>query len=111
MQESKIKKIINQLKSKKSCGKDNISSEILKIGAEVLAVPLTWIVNKSIVDKEFPTYWKEAIVKPLHKKGARNDLKNYLCPDLNPSDLVTRLMPLSTPPLCYHINIFKKYEL
>ena len=29
------------------------------------------------MDKEFPEYWKEAIVKPLHKKGAKNDLKNY----------------------------------
>ena len=50
---------------------------MLKIGAEVLSVPLTWIINKSIVDKKYPEYWKEAIVKPLHKKGAKNDLKNY----------------------------------
>ena len=77
VQEGKVKKIIQQLKAKTSCGKDKISSEMLKIGAEVLAVPLTWIINKSIVDKEFPEYWKEAIVKPLHKKGPKNDLKNF----------------------------------
>ena len=50
---------------------------MLKIGAEVLTVPLTWIINKSIVDRQFPEYWKEAIVKPLHKKGPKTDLKNF----------------------------------
>ena len=71
VQERKVIKIIEQMKAKTSCGKDKISSEMLKIGAEVLAVPLTWIINKSIVDKQFPEYWKEAIVKPLHKKGPK----------------------------------------
>ena len=77
VQEGKVKKIIQQLKAKQSCGKDNISSELLKIGAEALSAPLTWIINKSIVDKRYPEYWKEAIVKPLHKKGPKNNLKNY----------------------------------
>ena len=77
VQEGKVKKIIQSLKAKPSCGKDNISSEILKLGADILAHPLTWIINKSIVDKKFPDYWKEAIVKPLHKKGPRDNLKNF----------------------------------
>ena len=77
VQEGKVRKIIEQLKAKTSCGRDKISSEMLKIGAEVLTVPLTWIINKSIVDRQFPEYWKEAIVKPLHKKGPKTDLKNF----------------------------------
>ena len=77
VQEGKVKKIIQNLKAKPSCGKDNISSELLKLGADILATPLTWIINKSIVDKKFPDYWKEAIVKPLHKKGPKDNLKNF----------------------------------
>ena len=77
VQESKVKRIIQALKSKTSSGQDNISSELLKIGGEILAAPLTYIINKSIVDQKFPDFWKEAIVQPLHKKGSREELKNF----------------------------------
>ena len=77
VQEAKVRKIIQCLKAKPSCGKDGISSELLKLGADSLAAPLTWIINKSIADKKFPDYWKEAIVKPLHKKGPKDNLKNF----------------------------------
>jgi hypothetical protein len=36
-----VQKILRQFKPKKSCGIDGITSEILKIGSEVLVVPLT----------------------------------------------------------------------
>ena len=65
------------MKSKTSSGQDNISSELLKIGGEILAAPLTFIINKSIVDQKFPDFWKEAIVQPLHKKGSKDELKNF----------------------------------
>ena len=77
VQESKVKKIIQAMKSKTSSGQDNISSELLKIGGEILAAPLTYIINKSIVDQKFPDFWKEAIVQPLHKKGSKEELKNF----------------------------------
>ena len=49
----------------------------MKLGAEVLAVPLTHIINTSIVSGVFPTNWKEAKVVPIHKKGNKRTLKNY----------------------------------
>ena len=36
-----------------------------------------FIVNKSILSGEFPSYWKEAKVKPLFKSGAKDDINNY----------------------------------
>ena len=51
--------------------------EILKIGAEVLVVPLTWIINTSITTGEFPEEWKIAKIIPLFKKGNRKTTKNY----------------------------------
>ena len=72
-----VLKIMKQLKTKKSAGFDGISAEILKLGAEVLAVPLTHIINTSIVSGVFPTNWKEAKVVPIHKKGDKRTLKNY----------------------------------
>ena len=75
--EQHVLKILRSLKPKKSFGLDGISSEILKLGAEVLAVPLTYIVNSSILQGKYPTKWKEAKVIPLHKKGDKKSLKNY----------------------------------
>ena len=60
--EDKVLAIMKSLKSKKSFGHDNISSEILKLGADVLVVPLTYIINTSIKTGKYPTNWKIAKV-------------------------------------------------
>jgi hypothetical protein len=69
--------LLRSLKPKKSCGIDGITSEILKIGSDVLVVPLTYIVNYSIVTGKYPSKWKIAKVIALHKKGDKKTLKNY----------------------------------
>ena len=56
---------------------DGITSEILRLGAEVLVVPLTYIINCSILSGKYPTNWKISKIIPLHKKGDRKCLKNY----------------------------------
>ena len=65
------------VKSKKSFGHDGISSQVLKIGAKILVIPLTFIINSSILTAKFPTNWKIAKVIPLYKKGDKKVLKNY----------------------------------
>ena len=69
--------ILKALKPKKSFGIDGISAEILKIGSEVLVVPLTYIVNCSIRTGKYPSVWKIAKLIALHKKGDKKTLKNY----------------------------------
>ena len=66
LSEKEVFKILKSLKSKKSFGTDGINAEILKLGAEVLVVPLTYLINSSILQGEYPTRWKEAKVIPLH---------------------------------------------
>ena len=75
--EKSVLKIMKLLKSKKSCGHDGISSEILKLGANVLVTPLTYIINTSIKTGKYPERWKLAKIIPLHKKGDKKLLKNY----------------------------------
>ena len=69
--ETKVLKILNTIKSKHSCGFDDISSHLLKKSATVIYVPLTHLINTSITSGIFPDDWKLAIVKPLHKKGQK----------------------------------------
>ena len=56
--ENEVLKIIKSLKPKKSYGFDGITSEVLELGAEVLVVPLTYIINFSIVTGKYPSNWK-----------------------------------------------------
>ena len=76
--ETQVLRVIMAMKAKTSAGKDEISSEILKLGAPVLHKPLCYIINRSMVEGKFPEYWKEAITVPLYKKkGSKEAMKNY----------------------------------
>ena len=77
MNEKEVEKIIKDLKKKTSSGFDEISAEILKLGASELIKPLTCIINKCIEKGKFPSQWKKSKVCPIFKKGDRKGLKNY----------------------------------
>ena len=68
---------MKSISKKKSKGNDGVSQECLLIGQEVLAAPITSIINNSILSGCFPESWKEAIVVPILKKGDPTDPKNY----------------------------------
>ena len=65
------------MKSKNSHGYDEISTKILKVSAPFISSLLNYICNKSILSGTFPTRLKYSIVKPMYKKGDRNDVTNY----------------------------------
>ena len=75
MSEKQVMKILKSLKPKKSYGFDGITSELLKLGADVLIVPLTY--NFSILKGEFPYNWKSSKIVPVLKKGDKKFMKNY----------------------------------
>ena len=60
-----------------SAGRDQIPAKYLRDGAEVLALPLRNKINLSIKLSTFPEECKIAKLKPILKKGAKTDPKNY----------------------------------
>jgi hypothetical protein len=72
-----IERIINSLKIKESSGYDEISTKILYTSAPFISSPLSYICNKSTLSGNFPTRLKYAIVKPLLKKGDKENVANY----------------------------------
>jgi hypothetical protein len=72
-----IENIIKSLKSKNSCGYDDISVKILKVSLPFITAPLNYICNRSILSVSFPSCLKYSVVKPLFKKGDKKDIKNY----------------------------------
>ena len=75
--EAKVLKTILGLKNKKSSGLDEVTQEQLKMAAEILAIPLTRIINQSISEGKFPDIWKIGVVTPVLKKGSPLDKTNY----------------------------------
>ena len=75
--EEHVKKILLSLDTSKAAGIDQIPAKFLRDGAEVLALPMENIINLSIKLSTFPEKCKIAKLKPIFKRGARNDTKNY----------------------------------
>ena len=77
VQVSSVLKVLKSLKNKKSHGFDQVSAELLKMTAEIIAEPLTYIINTSILTGKVPDQWKKARVSPLLKKGDPTERSNY----------------------------------
>ena len=54
-----------------------ISPAALKLAPDILAVPLTWVINKTIITGTVPAVWKKGRVMPCHKKGSKELKENY----------------------------------
>lgn len=72
-----ILRIIKHLKNKNSFGFDEVSTSVIKFVSEVIAKPLTHIINTCISSGIYPDKLKTTIIKPLHKKNNKEDMTNY----------------------------------
>jgi hypothetical protein len=72
-----IEKIIKELKSKRSCGYDEITTKILKISSPFTVLPLTYIRNRMLSTRTFPDRLKYSEIKPVYKKRGKSLITNY----------------------------------
>ena len=70
-----VKKTINNLPAKNSCGYDDVSSKLLKVIAPVIIKPLTLLINQVLNTGLFPDKLKIAKVIPIY---IRKVIHNYL---------------------------------
>ena len=66
------------LKNKKSYGYDNISAFFIVVSAQVLANPLSYLLNLAFQFSMFPLCLKTAKVIPIFRGGDKSDISNYL---------------------------------
>ena len=74
---NEILKIVKSLKTKKSCGHDNLSSYFIKQIGHSIARPLSTIINKSLESGIVPDNLKLAKVVPIYKAKEKDEFTNY----------------------------------
>ena len=74
---SEVTLLLENLNIKKSTGPDGISSLFLQKVAEEIAVPQSFLYNKSLDVGLVPTTWKKSNVTPIHKGGLIDDPGSY----------------------------------
>ena len=84
-----IRKIIQNLDSSKAHGHDNLSIRMLKICGDSICLPLEMIFKQALLTGMFPSEWKKGNIFPIHKKGDKQNIKNY--------------RPVSVLPICCKI--------
>jgi hypothetical protein len=68
----------SQLRTEKyPAGPDRIHRLLLRETVTAIALPLTLIFTKSLQEAVLPQDWKDAVITPLFKKGARSLAENY----------------------------------
>lgn len=72
-----IQQVIDDLKLKKSPGKDGIATTTIKAAKEFLSVILSHIFNLSFESGTFPRQMKEAVVITIFKGGDTRNMSNY----------------------------------
>ena len=75
--QASIHKIFLKTNVNKAPGIDKLTGIFIKDGADLLAAPLTQVINLSICTSTFPDACKIAKLKALFKKGSKTDPKNY----------------------------------
>ena len=72
-----VKKVIDGLATKYSCGIDAISTKLIKMISDAIAGPLTVIINQSLFTGIFPDKLKIAKVIPLYEKDDLHLVDNF----------------------------------
>lgn len=75
--ENEIGKIVSSFDNKYSTGNDDIPITIIKSSLPFIIIPLTHIINNSLISGIFPDRFKIARVVPIFKKGSLDNVECY----------------------------------
>jgi len=73
-----VEMAIEELKSHKSPGIDQIPAELIKTGGRKIPYEIYKLIISIWKKEELPEEWKESIVVPIYKKGDKTNCSNYM---------------------------------
>ena len=65
LEEEEVVKIMKNQQPKRSCGIDTIDNKVVKTCHQELGIPMTQIINKSIMEGKVPQLYKQARIIPV----------------------------------------------
>lgn len=74
---NEIRTTLAQMKNNKSPGEDQITTEMLKLGGNIIEEALKTLLNKCLYEGKIPKEWYNSEVILLFKKGDRTNIENY----------------------------------
>ena len=101
-----VKDIVRKSKPKTSKGNDEITMKLLKLILDSIALPLTILINQSLMTGVFPEKFKVAKIMPLLKKPNIYKVDNFRPISLLPciSKIVEKcVFNPKYPDLCYNL--------
>ena len=102
-----VTKLLNNIKTSKASGPDNIPNMVLKECASELSLAVTCLFQSSIDSGQLPSDWTNANVSPIFKKGDRHKAENY-----RPVSLTSVLSKLLEHIVCHSLmQHFEKNEV
>lgn len=92
--ERDVAKTISSLSVKKAAGYDELPAKFIKMLREELIKPLALLINRCILENEFPNQMKKANISPLYKKKDKLNKDNYRSVNLLPvmSKILERIL-------------------
>ena len=107
-----ILKILEEFKTNKATGVDNLAGRFLKDRSNKLCIPIVKICNLSIKLTSFQDKCKVAKIKPLYKNGLKTDPKNFRPISLLPftSKIIERIIPDQTMNFLTDNNVLYKFH-
>ena len=75
--EKDVKNAISKLKNKRSFGFDGIPDFLIKQCGDGISEILAHIINTCFQQATFPSKLRQSIVRPVYKKGPKDDITNY----------------------------------
>ena len=110
-----VRKIIKDLKPYAAAGADQIPAKIIKDNTDTVAEPIAHLVNLSLQSGIFPNIYKEAIIRPIHKGGEKDDINtsNYRPISLisNVSKILEKLVKNQLTKYLEDSHYFAKYQM
>ena len=82
---------LRSISSHKAAGPDNIPSWVLNDFADILALPVSMLINESFKKEQLPLIWKCANITPLPKSSTVNDINT----DLRPTSLTPTISKIA----------------
>lgn len=110
--EDEIRHLIQGLRDNCAVGDDQISGKILKRYMDLFIPAITHICNLAISTGEFPSSFKSAVVKPLHKSGSRDCVNNFRPISILPtiSKILEKLINKRLVNFLHSNNILSSYQ-